>query len=340
MSKICLNNKKAIVITSIHKPNKFIEFYSNLDDWDLIIVADIKTDPTYYKKIKCVFLSLEEQKRLFPTIYELIPFNSYTRKMFGYLYCLKEQYDIIYDTDDDNINTELLPKEKDTVICNSIDKLINVYSFYTDTKYNNKNILYPRGFPVQYVNHNYDTEIIKNLEKNVAVIQGLVNGDPDIDAKCRIPFNNPKFNFNKNLTTDLILAKDNYCPFNSQNTFWLNKNIFYTLYLPTTVNFRYTDILRGYVALHQLHKNNKYLKFTPPSAVQERNEHNLYKDLLDEIEMYDSVLMVTDILIKNANHTIFEIYKKLEEKNIVDKNELIILKQFLKELSTFISCEV
>jgi len=335
MSENYSNKKKAIVITTIHKLNEFIEFYSKVDGWDLIIVADVKTDPLWYKDTNCVFLSLEEQKRISPKLYDLIPFNSYTRKMFGYVYCLQEKYDIIYDTDDDNINTELLSNKQDqSLIGYSNNKLINAYSFYTDIIYDTKNVLYPRGFPIQYANNLYDVVDTKNKQFDVAIIQGLVNGDPDIDAKCRIPLDNCNFNFTKNLNTNLLLGRGNYCPFNSQNTFWLDSSMFYNLYLPTTVNFRYTDILRGYVSLHQLHKNDKYLKFTPPTALQKRNSHNLHKDLLDEIEMYDSVLNVVDILVTNPFYSIRDVYADLCEKKIVTQHEILTLNTFLEETNS------
>lgn len=326
------NKKKAIVITTINKPNSYIKYYSELQGWDLIIVGDVKTQTDWYKDVNCIFLSLTDQELLFPKLYSVVPFNNYARKMFGYLYCIRNGYDIIYETDDDNINLDINKFYSEfTALANS-NTPINVYKFYTDIKFNNKQLIYPRGLPIQFANADFYVQEDTTEQKDISVIQGLVNGDPDIDAKCRIVLKNTNFTFENNLDKDLILDKNCYCPFNAQNTFWTDNSMFYNLYLPVSVNFRYTDILRSYVTLNQLYRNNKHIKFTPPSANQVRNKHDLYKDLLDETEMYDTVLTVINLLKDNCNSSIQEIYHKLYIENIVTAQELTTLDIFLQEI--------
>ena len=65
-------NKKCIIITTINNPTKQITYYDSLLDWDLIIVGDSKTNDLLYKKLNCIYLGLDKQKELFPTIYEKI----------------------------------------------------------------------------------------------------------------------------------------------------------------------------------------------------------------------------------------------------------------------------
>jgi hypothetical protein len=167
----------------------------------------------------------------------------------------------------------------------------------------------------------------KNLE--ISIIQGLVNNDPDVDAYYRININNKSFDFEKS-DIHINLNKYSVCPFNSQNTFWIDKSMFFLLYLPVTVSFRYTDILRSFVSLFQLWKHNKTIQFTGPTAVQLRNEHDLNKDYQSELTMYETAEKVIQLLNNSKDANIIEMYEILQENGIVDKTELDTLKEWIK----------
>jgi hypothetical protein len=264
---------------------------------------------------------------MFPTFFDKIPLRSYTRKMFGYLYAIKNNYNVIYDTDDDNyykydLNSfENNSKEIKTIL---EDGFVNLYKCYTDE------LIWPRGIPPDNERIYLTPTLSNNLpELECAVIQGLVDNDPDVDAHYRININNGSFNFNQSITHDIILDKYSICPFNTQNTFWKDPSMFYAMYLPVTVTFRYTDILRGFVALYQLWKNNKTIKFTAPTAIQERNEHDLNKDYESEIPMYKTASMVIELLNNNKDASIKDVYSIFVKNNIVAKNELEVLDEWL-----------
>jgi hypothetical protein len=372
--------------------------------WDLIIIGDKKTNNNSYKNLNCIYLGLEEQQKLFPSIYDKIPLNSYSRKMFGYLYAAKNKYSIIYDTDDDNKyienlnsfknnfkyinNTDLLENDihneklktfnyedinnnkiklnksithftfdktnnnlflkytsentnsiKKTVNINCISGIfkkekicsyngfVNIYKIYTDSN------IWPRGIPPNHKSIYITPELSDTkCDMSIGVIQGLVNNDPDVDAYYRININNNSFNFDKNENYDVILNKYTICPFNTQNTFWIDSSMFYAMYLPISVTFRYTDILRGFIALYQLWKNNKTIKFTFPTAIQNRNNHDLNKDYESEESMYNTVELVIQLLNNNKDATIQEIYSILEENKIVNKMEIDVLNEWMKLL--------
>ena len=124
------------------------------------------------------------------------------------------------------------------------------------------------------------------------------------------------------------MNKYSVCPFNTQNTFWVDKSTFYAMYLPISVTFRYTDILRGFIALYQLWKNDKTIKFTIPTAVQDRNEHDLMKDYESEEPMYRTAEKVIELLNENKNATIQEVYYILFQNNIVEERELETLNEW------------
>lgn len=319
--------EKCIVITTINKPSEQVLQYTTIDAWALIVVGDSKTDDSLYRSLNCVYLGLDEQKAMFPTFYDKIPLQSYTRKMFGYLYAIKNGFKIIYDTDDDNIFLGDLNQFdlKRPIKSLSQTGFVNIYKLFTES------YIWPRGIPPGHSSIIQEPELSNELiDMSYSVIQGLVNNDPDVDAHYRIHFNNSEFNFEKDHGYDIVLNKGSVCPFNTQNTFWIDPSMFYALYLPTTVTFRYTDILRGFVALFQLWKNNKTIKFTFPTAYQKRNEHDLQKDYESEVPMYDTAQQVVDLLTANPDSTLIEMYSILAENNIVDKSELDVLREWNK----------
>lgn len=320
-------NKKCIVITTINKPSEQVLHYTNIPEWKLIVIGDSKTDDSQYRNINCIYLGLKEQNELFPTFYTKIPLKSYTRKMFGYLYAIKNNFNVIYDTHDDNVflgDINDFNIERPVKSC-SQKGFVNLYKIFTEKH------IWPRGIPPCDKSINVEPKISDfDINMDCAVIQGLVNNDPDVDAYYRININNSEFNFEKDIGYDIVLNKDSVCPFNTQNTFWLDPSMFYALYLPTTVSFRYTDILRGFIALFQLWKNDKTIKFTYPTAYQKRNEHDLQKDYESEVSMYETANQVIELLTANPDSTISEVYLILAHNNIVDNSELDVLNEWLK----------
>ncbi len=313
--------KKCIIITTINKPTQQILSYaSNHPDWDLIVVGDSKTPSEFYKAVNCYYLSIEEQYRIFPELSRLIPLNSYARKNLGYAYAYLNNYTLIYDTDDDNYSNIVTSKEEyNSKEVRSNGNFINIYKLYTN------NIVWPRGLPLRYIH----SEVIEsNTQYICPVIQGLVNGDPDVDAVFRITnnLNSEKFTtFESNNTETYALAPYTFCPFNSQNTYWTNPKIFYLTYLPSTVSMRFTDILRGYIAEHQLWKLLLNVKFTQANAIQQRNQHDLAKDLVEEIEMFQYTEDIIEWLVEHKNKNIIDVYEWLVTKNIVQPKEMQII---------------
>ena len=108
---------------------------------------------------------------------------------------------------------------------------------------------------------------------NVGVWQGLADEDPDVDAIYRLTSDTPCY-FNER--NPVVLAKGTVCPFNTQNTIII-KPLFNLLYLPTTATFRFTDILRGLVALSD--DESLSLEFTNlPSHKVQVAATNLYSN--------------------------------------------------------------
>ena len=273
---------KCVIITTINKPTETIFKHINNKEYDVIIVGDNKT-PDDYKNLNCIFLDIPSQKKLFPELSELLPYNHYCRKNLGYLYAVKKGYKIIYETDDDNIPYDnfdnILQYNNLKMITEQNNVWINIFKHFTNNAH-----IWPRGFPLSLLKNN-PNYLIQDTDKIPSIINGLVENDPDVDALFRIICNHQdSIQWDKNKC--VLIDNKNVCVFNTQNTFWLNPEIFICLLIPCSVSFRYCDILRGIINNIILKKTNNYMMYSSPNVIQNRNEHDLISDFKSEYEMY------------------------------------------------------
>lgn len=287
-----------IIVTSINKPTEQIKKLANIDGFKLIVVGDKKTDPNWSYN-NTVFLNIDKQKGLNYKIFETIPFNSYNRKNIGYLYAIQNGANYIYDTDDDNAPIVDLEKyfkfeNYDTGLVFNQDQdspsVLNPYAHFGQPT------IWPRGYPLSAIQKTHYNNYICTERKVSYVQQGVVNGDPDVDAIFRLT---KSMNYKRiNISFDETSPSIQYpiytlSPYNSQNTFF-HYEAFWSLYLPITVSFRLTDIWRSYWSQRLLWLIDGTVTFNGPNAVQFRNSHSFLKDFEEEKAMYSK----TESLIK------------------------------------------
>jgi hypothetical protein len=115
--------------------------------------------------------------------------------------------------------------------------------------------------------------------------------------------------------------------------------LFPLLYLPAFVTFRFTDILRGYVAQPILQAAGYRIGFTEATVYQERNEHNLLHDFEDEIPFYLNATRCIEIVEaavqkgKSIQDNLRAVYGALIKEEIVPNQEMPILDAWLHDLS-------
>ncbi|MBM3910594.1 MAG: DUF288 domain-containing protein [Thaumarchaeota archaeon] len=325
---------KFVIITTVNPFTKAIKKITNLTKYKLVLVGDLKTPP--YKNKKLVFLDVKMQKQLPFSSLNTCPYNSYQRKNIGYLYAIHNDANTIIETDDDNFPLknwgEVRFDHEDAYLVLS-PRIFNVYSEFTKEK------IWPRGFPLENILGNYKKRIISKKDIRVGIWQGLVNGDPDVDAIFRLT-NGKQLNFSKK-KNKFVLSRGVYCPFNSQNTVW-EKSFFWYLYLPVTVSFRVTDILRGYIAQRCLWEHGAHVGFTGATMLQDRNKHNLISDFESEIPCYLFANKIINILNKTSlsdspAHNLEKIYSILVKNDIVKSRELSSVKNWIKDLNSFLA---
>lgn len=326
------SKKKIIVITSIYQPTEAIEAFAKMPDYKLVVVGDKKTPSDwYYNNVE--YLPVATHENIGTHLHKVLPYNHYSRKMMGYLRAIANDADIIIDTDDDNIPKDnwSFPEFEEEFNYIPGDKgFINVYQLYTDAH------IWPRGLPLHLINKKFDLEkdITTRISK-VGMWQGLADEDPDVDAIYRLTNDTPCYFNNR---PPVVLGKGTISPFNTQNTI-IRKELFALMYLPTYVTFRFTDILRGFVAQPIMWLYDYHLGFVDATVVQKRNPHDYVKDFISEIPMYkhcEEVMEVTSAAISTSasiNDNLYNTYEALLKKGIVEDKELIVLSAWLKDIS-------
>lgn len=266
-----------LIITSIagsdHPVLKTYAEQSAVQNISFIVVGDLKT-PETFSLAGCDYYSKERQDSLAFELVKNLPVNHYSRKNIGYLTAMSKGAEIIIETDDDNFPMESFWNERkvDFVLPMIQEKgWVNVYKYFSEQ------LIWPRGFSLEHLR-----DTVPALEKETSVHcpiqQGLVDNNPDVDAIFRLVMSLP-FNFQQ--SSPVTLGKNTFCPFNSQNTTWF-KEAFPLLYLPSFCSFRMTDIWRSFVAQRIAWTCGWSILFHSSTALQERNNHRLLQDFIDE----------------------------------------------------------
>lgn len=287
--------QKAIVTTTINAPTpalkKFIAIAAD-HDWHVFIVGDKKTPAGPYRQIASIvkhvtYIDPEAQEAISQELSDLIGWNCIQRRNFGFIAAYKWGADIIATVDDDNIPLENWGK--DLLVGTNAD--VQVYPYKEDVSAEmflfdplapttHGPNMWHRGFPVQMLKGR--TRLAEPAVQNrfVAVQADLWNGEPDIDAICRIARGSKPVSFK---TTTKAYAGAKPGPFNSQNTF-VHRSVLRDYFMFPHIG-RMDDIWASYY-LQATHPGQ--MAYGPASVRQDRNDHNLVKDLEAELIGYNN----------------------------------------------------
>jgi hypothetical protein len=278
--------KKVIVTTTINAPTLALIKYSKMEGWDLIVVGDLKTpSEAFYGDWH--YLTPEYQKMEYPELSEAIGWNCIMRRNIGFIEAYKMGADIVASVDDDNIPYDSWGKDivigKRTAV-SSFNSKLNVID---PMKMTNHPYLWHRGYPIDRLYDAYDVKKTQDTYVTPLFQAGLWDGDPDVDALCRLMYKP------KGLRVELIshypVTSANFMPFNSQNTFIAREALPYYMVLPHIG--RSDDIWGGYIAQYLLATRPV---FTRATVYQERNEQSIYKNLEDELFGYRHTSQLLD----------------------------------------------
>ncbi len=295
--------KKIIVTTTIYNISLALRKFATFRDWKLIIVGDKKTPHEEYIKFdlendNVQYMTPKYQEENWKETSDLLGWNCIQRRNIGYLEALKQGGDIIASIDDDNIPLDnwgknILIGKKTTVYYYENNDIV-----FDPIGVTNYKKLWHRGFPVQHLSKKNDKCKITIKEIIPDIQADFWNGDPDIDAFCRLEhkpmcfFDDKYFPFSTN----------SFSPFNSQNTFFSRKALEKYVLIP---NIGRMDDIWGSYLLESLGFTVVYNKAT---VFQDRNIQNLTNNLKGEYIGYENTIN----LLKDIKDDPINIYKYIE----------------------------
>ena len=318
-----------IIVTTIQYPTPQLCKLAQMEGWRLVVVGDQKT-PKDWHLDNCDYLSPDRQLELGYQLATLLPWNHYSRKNIGYLYAIANGAKIIYETDDDNENLkELAPSQGLLPLIDAPDPCINIYSYFGHPE------IWPRGFPLEKILPAQSLRTTMPSIYQIGVEQGVINGHSDVDAIFRLTQDRP---IEFEMRPPCALPPGRFCPFNSQNTFF-HPIAFFTLYLPSFVSMRVTDIWRGYISQRLLWTQGAVLAISGPNAIHNRNAHSLLNDFLLEQALYLQVGSLVDFLSEwkedpseDPFQSMSRLFQDLVQRGFLDRKELSLLNAWFMDL--------
>jgi hypothetical protein len=290
--------KFAAVITTVQEPTGgVVKLVQKLADCaGLLVVAGDEKGPARFRSqhfsedCRIDFLSLADQQAGEFELARKLPLSSYSRKNVAYLHAISAGADLVYETDDDNAPLDSWQIRSEPVAAaRSIDptnrRWINAYRYFTSE------LIWPRGLPLSEIHSELrETKMVAVTRSPIQ--QGLANGSPDVDAVWRLIFDG---NFAFDDAPSVILQPGNWCPFNTQSTWWWPV-AYPLLYLPSYCSFRVCDIWKSFVAQRCLWELGYGVTFHAPEVFQDRNQHDLDRDFADEVPGYTQNKEIVNVL--------------------------------------------
>lgn len=310
------------------------------------VVAGDQKGPSRFNLNGTLFLGLEAQLGGPFDLARKLPIGHYSRKNIAYLESIRRGAALIYETDDDNaplkswtVRGEQVREVRVVASPSSVlereGRWVNVYKYFTGS------LIWPRGLPLDSIQGDPPEAVVAKPGDDAIlrapIQQGLVNGSPDVDAIWRLTMDRP-FEFDSGLS--VCLRPGNWCPFNSQSTWWWPM-AYPLMYIPSNCTFRMCDIWRGLVAQRCLWAMGYGVVFHPPEAMQERNVHDLMRDFHDELPGYERNAEMAEMLGAlslepgpgRAGANLRQCYRMLVNAGFCPPEELALVDAWLHDLS-------
>lgn len=279
--------KRFIVTTTINSPTEATLKFCQKQDWEFVIVGDLKTPhDEYYKLVEkysnVIYLDPNLQEILYKNLSDAIGWNKVMRRNIGYLCAYQRGAGIIASIDDDNIPYDNWGKNINIGKEVIVDCWTSENGIFDPLSVTNAKHIWHRGYPSELIPTRHNIKYMGKVKRTVLIQADLWDGVPDIDATNRI-IHEPRLK----LETPDLFCSTNIAPFNSQNTF-LSREII-PEYMVIPYIDRMDDIWASYIIQKKFPNS---VVFSKPSVYQERHEPHTrnIKDLKDEILGYEHTL--------------------------------------------------
>ena len=276
----------ALFTTTIYVPSVLRQYRASDPDVLMIVAGDLKTPHAEVRALcaelgNAVYLDPQDQEALGYKCSGVIGYKSIQRRNIALLEAIRSGADVVLSIDDDNA-----PRHSSyfadlrTAFGQAVD--MAVFDAWFNLGSNAADGFIYRGFPFSLRGTEPSYEYVLSAGR-VGVINGLIYGDPDINAIDRYPDGGPhvvKYYIHKEGV--YVNPRTTWTPINSQNTAYVRELAPLAFVLPAVG--RYDDIWASFMALRVMEATDYHVLFGEPSVVQERNPHNWLVDL--EKEMY------------------------------------------------------
>ncbi|MFF3643608.1 hypothetical protein [Streptomyces sp. NPDC002564] len=291
-----------IVMTTIGSGSFLKHFTDTLaeDGARLVVIPDRKTPAAFYEACerarargaRIVSPDVPEQDRFLARlgVPDLVPYDSDNRRNIGYLLSYLNNSAFAVSMDDDNLPVDRPFLDEHRVVLRGPERHRTVSA--ATGWFNACDLLsvdpcrvFPRGFP--YGPREAAAEVTRADEVvDVRVNAGLWLDDPDVDAVTRLAVRPRVIAYDGE---PAVLAKDTWCPVNSQNTALHHDALpaYYFLRMGQPIGGaaleRFGDIFSGYFVAACAKHLGHGVRFGGPIVNHERNEHDLLDDLAIEL---------------------------------------------------------
>jgi hypothetical protein len=313
--------KKVIVTTTINPPTKAIRLFDAMTDWDLVVIGDLKTPPDYRLE-RGLYVDPDSQAKYDKDLSDAIGWNCIQRRNIGLLIAYDMGAEIVAVIDDDNVplpgwGNELMIGQE--VEVNYYETTLPVFDPVGATNHRD---IWHRGYPLQLLpKRDYKAKTRRYMMADVQA--DFWNGDPDIDAICRME-HAPTCKFDD---ACFPIASNKPAPFNSQNTF-LSRRALQEYFLFPHIG-RMDDIWAAYY----LQARGFAVVFGKASVYQERNVHDLLVDMRKEYLGYEHNLQLVEALVRDPEAILgflpgraswaFNLYKRHFPRGKIEANSLL-----------------
>lgn len=319
--------KIALVTTTINVPRVLALYRAYGPDVHFFIAGDRKSDDIAITNFLIdipnhSYYGIDWQHKLYPRLSHLIGENCIQRRNIATLEAVKWGADVIVMIDDDNI-----PLDKN-YFWNAVQTDPTPTSWtrlpFSGLKATSPSgwfdvgqLLQPaaehRGFP-----HTKRAQPAFEgiTDAKIGVAAGICMGDPDIGAVERIANGPIVHGVSEILRSGVVTdPRETWTVFNSQNTAFIRELAPAMFMLPGCG--RYDDIFASLICQRVMREKNLHVHFGRPFVWQQRNAHDLIKDLRQEIEGMDHIVHLAGILDHMRffadEHPARTIFKKLVE---------------------------
>jgi Reversibly glycosylated polypeptide len=286
----------ALILTTINIPTVLSLYRAHDPDVRFFVAVDKKTPPEAW--------SFLEQFENLELVYggagqyacsDLIGWNQIARRNIALLEALEWGADVIVSIDDDNI-----PLDPDYFCCfrNILNQeFLDANCFLVRRPFNGiqakatwfdpGSLCFPtdgkpvvqRGFPQQL--ERVETKFAPVTSVKIGVAQGMILGNPDTSGVDRLSRHPQVHQVSELLRSGVVTdPRETYAPLNSQNIAFTRDVAPCFLMVPAFG--RYDDIYASLIAQRVMREHDLFVHYGQPFVWQQRNPHDLLKDLKAE----------------------------------------------------------